>query len=62
MRHPDKAIGREEIFAHLWDFSENSLSNVIDAHMKNLRKKIDGEGEEDLFETVRGIGYKIKSS
>lgn len=61
MRHPDKAVDREEIFAHLWDFSENSLSNVIDAHMKNLRKKIDGSEEEKLFETVRGVGYKIRS-
>ena len=61
MRNPDRAIDREDIFAHLWDFSDNSLSNVIDAHMKNLRKKIDGEEDEKLFETVRGVGYKIRS-
>lgn len=62
MRHPDRAINREDLFAHLWDFSDNSLSNIIDVHMKNLRKKIDIENEEKLLETVRGIGYKIKSS
>lgn len=61
MRHAGKAVDREEIFAHLWDFSENSLSNVIDAHVKNLRKKIDGGEEEKLFETVRGVGYKIRN-
>ncbi|HUC01847.1 MAG TPA: response regulator transcription factor [Candidatus Paceibacterota bacterium] len=62
MRHPGKVMDREEIFAHLWDFSENSLSNVIDAHMKNLRKKIDDGAEEKLFETVRGVGYRIKAN
>jgi two-component system OmpR family response regulator len=63
MRHPDQAINREDLFAHLWDFSDNSLSNIIDAHMKNLRKKVDAEVEEDekLLETVRGIGYKIRT-
>lgn len=62
MRHPDKAINREDLFAHLWDFADNSLSNIIEAHIKNLRKKIDGKGQEKLLETVRGVGYKIRSS
>ena len=60
MRHPNQALSREDIFAHLWDFADSSLSNVIDVHVKNLRKKIDGKGEDKLVETVHGIGYALK--
>lgn len=61
MRHPNQAMSREDIFVHLWDFADNSLSNTIDVHMKNLRKKIDDQKNEKLLETVRGVGYKIKN-
>jgi DNA-binding response OmpR family regulator len=60
MKHPNQVMGREDIFAHLWDFADNSLSNVIDAHIKNLRKKIDDGYSQKLLETVRGVGYTIK--
>ena len=61
MRHPNQAMGREDIFVHLWDFADNSLSNTIDVHIKNLRKKIDDQKNDKLLETVRGVGYKIKN-
>jgi DNA-binding response OmpR family regulator len=60
MRHPNQVMGREDIFAHLWDFADSSLSNVIDAHIKNLRKKIDEGYAKKLLETIRGVGYTIK--
>ena len=60
MRHPNQVLGREDIFAHLWDFADSSLSNVIDAHIKNLRKKIDEGYSRKLLETIRGVGYTIK--
>ncbi len=60
MRHPNQVMGREDIFAHLWDFADSSLSNVIDAHIKNLRKKIDEGYSKKLLETIRGVGYTIK--
>jgi two-component system OmpR family response regulator len=61
MRNQGKALSREDIFAHLWDFADNAMSNVIDVHMKNMRKKIDGGRREKLLETVRGVGYRIRS-
>ena len=60
MKHANQVMGREDIFAHLWDFADSSLSNVIDAHIKNLRKKIDDGHSQKLLETVRGVGYTIK--
>jgi DNA-binding response OmpR family regulator len=62
MTHPNKAINREELLTHLWDFNYSSFSNVVDVHVKNLRRKLDDGGDsEDLLETVRGVGYRLKS-
>lgn len=62
MAHPNKAINREELLTHLWDFNYSSFSNVVDVHVKNLRRKLDEKGDgEDLLETVRGVGYRLKS-
>jgi DNA-binding response OmpR family regulator len=60
MKHPNRVMGREEIYVHLWDFADSSMSNVIDVHMKNLRKKIDDHHDEKLLRTIRGIGYTIE--
>jgi DNA-binding response OmpR family regulator len=59
LRHPNQVISRNQILDHIWDFEFDSFSNVVDVHMKNLRKKINGH--EDIIETVRGIGYRIKA-
>src|SRR3989344_2325205 len=61
MKHPNEAMGREDIFVHLWDFADMSMSNTIDVHIKNLRKKIDDQKNDKLLETVRGVGYSIEA-
>ena len=60
MRNPSKVINREELLSHLWDFNYSSFSNVVDVHVKNLRRKLNWEGDENLLETVRGVGYRLK--
>ncbi|MDB5189467.1 MAG: Two-component system, OmpR family, response regulator [Parcubacteria group bacterium] len=60
MRHPDEALTRETIMDHVWSFDFPGFSNVLDVHMKNLRKKLDTyESSDPLFETVRGVGYRL---
>lgn len=61
MRHPEQILDREHILDHVWDFNFNSFSNVVDVHVKNLRKKL-GQTEEKVFiETVEGVGYRLVS-
>ena len=60
LRHPNEAINREDLLSHLWDFNYLSFSNVVDVHVKNLRNKL-GREHEDLLETVRGVGYRLKA-
>lgn len=59
MRHPDIVINREELLTHLWDFNYSSFSNVVDVHVKNLRKKLDLQNGQTVLETVRGVGYRF---
>ncbi len=64
MREPNKVLSREFLFDHVWDFNSLSWSNVLDVHMKNLRKKLEhgsdsGQDGARLFETVRGVGYRL---
>ncbi|HCR52151.1 TPA: DNA-binding response regulator [Candidatus Kaiserbacteria bacterium] len=61
LRHPNQVINREDLVAHLWDFNYESFSNVVDVHIKNLRKKLDFGSEPSVIETIRGIGYRLRA-
>lgn len=61
MRNPNKVINREDLLSHLWDFNYSSFSNVVDVHVKNLRKKLYNGDSERILETVRGVGYRLKA-
>lgn len=58
MRHPGVVVNREDLLNHLWDFNYAGFSNVVDVHVKNLRRKL-GSDRGDLLETVRGVGYRL---
>lgn len=61
MRNPDRVIQREELLSSLWDFNYTSFfSNALEVHIKNLRRKIDGNTTPSRIETVRGIGYRLR--
>ncbi len=59
MRHPNQVVNREDLLNHLWDFNYVGFSNVVDVHVKNLRRKLDSAGGGGILETVRGIGYRL---
>ncbi len=61
MRHPNEVVNREDLLSHLWDFNYESFSNVVDVHIKNLRRKLDNGESPSILETVRGIGYRIRT-
>ncbi len=59
MRNPNQVFTREQLLDHAWDHSFDSFSNVVDVHMKNLRKKINDNKNEKILETIRGVGYRF---
>lgn len=58
MRNIDQVVSREQILANIWDFAFDSMANVVDVHVTNIRKKL-GDKKGKLIETVRGVGYRI---
>lgn len=59
VRRPNQVLTRNELCNELWDFDSVTWSNVLDVHMKNLRKKLHGTCDTARFETVRGVGYRL---
>lgn len=57
-----RAISRFTLAEHVWgdNFDPFSMSNFIDVHMSNLRKKLKSSDQEQLIKTVRGFGYLIE--
>ncbi len=62
LRNPKRVLSRTELGEHVWDIHFDSESNVIDAYIKMLRKKVDHPFAVKLIHTVTGIGYVLKVS
>lgn len=61
-RHQDRVITRDELLDHIWDASFDSFSNIVDVHINNLRKKITALKPGFSLQTIRGIGYTLKTN
>ena len=61
MRHPNQVLTRTMIAEHVWNYDFDNATNVIDVHIRNLRRKIDDPFPTKLIHTVRGAGYRIFS-
>jgi DNA-binding response OmpR family regulator len=60
--HKNRTLTRSQLSEHIWGsiINDDYDSNYIDAHIKNIRKKLNVHASPDWLETVRGLGYKIK--
>ena len=59
LRHPRQVLSREQITAHLWDQEFEGNSNVVEVHIRNVRRKLSEAGNHGQIETVRGAGYRL---
>ncbi len=58
LRNRDKVITRQDILDHVWDQFFDSFSNVVDVHLKNLRKKLPSR-YANRIKTIWGKGYRL---
>lgn len=58
----NRVVSRLSIAEHVWgdNFDLFTMTNFVDVHIKNLRKKLDDDSEKQVIQTVRGIGYMVK--
>jgi DNA-binding response OmpR family regulator len=61
MQHPDRTLTHDQIRNRIWALDTESVSNVVAAQIRLLRKKLAEFGCEDAIETVRGFGYRLNS-
>ncbi|OAN17769.1 DNA-binding response regulator [Photobacterium jeanii] len=62
MEHAEQVVSRMHLFEAVWSYHFDPKTNVIDVHIANLRKKLDGYGQGSLIHTVRGAGYVLRQS
>jgi two-component system OmpR family response regulator len=60
LRHPGQVLSREQITRQLWDHDFDGDSNVLEVHVRNVRRKLSEAGYDDAIETVRGAGYRFR--
>jgi len=58
LRNKGAVLTREDLLEHVWDRNFDSLSNVVDVHLKNLRKKLP-KNYAKRIKTVWGKGYRL---
>lgn len=56
---PEQVVRRTELLEKVWDLNFDPMSNVVDVHVGNLRKKLRSHGDA-LIHTVRGVGYILE--
>ena len=62
MTHTDRVYARPQILDQVWGDHVFIEDRTVDVHIRRLRDALSPSGHEDLVETVRGAGYKMRSS
>jgi DNA-binding response OmpR family regulator len=60
LRNKNRVLTRTAIIEHVWDISYDPMTNIVDAHIRALRAKIDRDFSPPLIATVRGAGYMLE--
>ena len=58
LRHAGQVLSREQLLSHVWGYDFDPGSNVVDVYVRYLRRKLG----DDVIETVRGMGYRLRGS
>ena len=61
LMNPRRVLSKAQIMDHVWDYDFGGEANVVETYISYLRKKIDTTGTP-LIQTVRGVGYCLRSS
>jgi len=62
MRNAGRVVSRTMIMEHVWDYSFDPQTNVVEARVCRMRDKIDRGFDNKLIQTMRGVGYVLKET
>jgi len=61
IRHAGQVVTRQQILDSVWGAEPDVYSNVVDLYVHYLRRKLAVLGEQRALQTVRGVGYSLRS-
>jgi len=59
MRNPSHVLSRSQILSHVWDYSFDPGSNIVDVYVGYLRRKLNAPELQPMILTIRGAGYRL---
>ncbi len=62
MRNTGRVVSKTMILEHVWDYSFDPQTNVVDVLVCRLRNKVDRNFAQKMIHTIRGVGYVLKVS
>jgi two-component system OmpR family response regulator len=60
MRNAGRVVSKTMILSHVWEYTFDPQTNIVDVLVSRLREKIDRPFETKLLQTVRGVGYVLR--
>ena len=60
MRNAGRIVTRAMLLEQVWNFHFDPQTNIVESHLSRMRAKIRMGQDEDLIETIRGLGYRLR--
>jgi len=60
--HPRQVLSKEVLLDRVWGYDFGGNTNVVEVYVKQLRQKLEAEGEPRLLHTIRGAGYALREA
>jgi two-component system, OmpR family, response regulator len=60
MRNVDRVVSKTMILSHVWEYTFDPQTNIVDVLVSRLREKVDRPFDKKLLQTVRGVGYVLR--
>jgi two-component system, OmpR family, response regulator len=62
MRQTERVVSKTMILEHIWNYTFDPQTNVVDVLVCRLRNKVDRDFDQKMIQTIRGVGYVLKGS
>jgi two-component system, OmpR family, response regulator len=60
MRNPGRVVSKTMILSHVWEYSFDPQTNIVDVLVSRLRERVDRPFDQKLLHTIRGVGYVLR--
>jgi DNA-binding response OmpR family regulator len=60
LEHPRQVLSKEFLMDRVWGYDFGGNDNIVEVYVKQLRQKLEAEGEARVIHTLRGTGYVLK--